>query len=91
MLFRSYDCNWDYVRAALRKKLSVSVRPFSNAPDSWHIWPANFAAYGLTQWELLEATARSNKTTFTLHWLSADFCLDARSGPVQDLQAFPPH
>lgn len=85
------DCNWDYVRAGLRKKLSVSVRPFSDAPDSWHIWPANFVAYDLTQWELIEAVARSNKTTFTLHWLTADFRLDTRSGEVQNLEAFPGH
>lgn len=85
------DCNWDPARVALRKKLSVSIRPFSDAPDSWHIWPANFAAYGLTQWELLEAVARSTKTTFTLHWLTVDFKLDARMGPVQDLKSFPEH
>jgi len=85
------DCNWDYARATFRKKLSVSVRPFSDAPDSWHIWPANFAGYGLTQWELLEAIARSSKTTFTLHWLTVDFRLDARNGNVQNLKTFPGH
>jgi len=85
------DCNWDLLRPAMARKLSVGVRPFSDSPDSWHIWPANFAAYNLTQWELLEAAARSNKTTFTLHWLTADFRLDSRMGPAQDLKTFPAH
>lgn len=90
---RIYFCDglWDSARAVLRKKLSVSVRPFANAPDAEHIWPANFTAYGLTQWELLEAVARSTKTTFTLHWLTVDFRLDARFGEVQNLNAFPKH
>ena len=82
------DCNWDNLRPALRYKLSVSLRPFSNAPDSWHFWPNNFAACNLTQWELLQAIALSGKTTFTLHWLTADFTLDERNGPVQNLQNF---
>ena len=85
------DCNWDLLRPAIARKLSVGMRPFSDSPDSWHIWPANFAAYNLTQWELLEAVARSDKTTFTLHWLTVDFRLDSRMGPVQDLKTFPAH
>lgn len=90
---RIYFCDslWDDARTTLRKKLSVSVRPFSNAPDSEHIWPANFAAYDLTQWELLEAVARSTKTTFALHWLTVDFKLDARMGSVENLKSFPGH
>lgn len=83
------DSNWDYVRPALQKKLSVGIRPFSNAPDSWHFWPNNFAACGLTQWELLEAAALSGKTTFTVHWLTVDFKLDTRAGPMPPLKKFP--
>lgn len=84
------DCNWDNLRPALRHKLSVGLWPYPDAPGSWHFWPNNFAACGLTQWELLEAIARSDKTTFTLHWLTADFKLDERNGPVQNLKNFPP-
>ncbi len=85
------DCNWDLLRPAIAKKLSVGLRPFSDSSDSWHIWPANFAAYNLTQWELLETVARTSKTTFTLHWLTVDFQLDPRMGPVQNLKTFPAH
>lgn len=76
------DCEWDQLRAALRTKLSVSLRPFSNSPDSWHFYRHNFAACGLTQWQLLEAIAMSGQTKFTVHWLTADFQLDTRAGPT---------
>lgn len=83
------DCNWDFVRPKLQNKLSVGLRPFPKAPSSWHIWPGNFAACGVTQWELLQAIALSTKTTLTLHWFTADYVLDDRSGPVQNLNSFP--
>jgi hypothetical protein len=83
------DCNWDFVRPKLQNKLSVGIRPYPNAPSSWHIWPSNFAACGATQWELVQAIALSSKTMLTLHWLTADYALDDRSGPVQNLDSFP--
>lgn len=83
------DCEWDDLRSALRNKLSISLRPFSNAPDSWHFYRHNFAACGLNQWEMLEAIALAGKTTFTLHWWAADFQLDNRTGPVPALTNFP--
>lgn len=76
------DCEWDELRAALKKKLSVSLRPFSNSPDTWHFYRNTFAACGVTQWQLLEAIAMSGQTTFTVHWLTADFQLDTRAGPT---------
>lgn len=83
------DCLWDDVRPKLQDKLSVGLRPFPNSPDSWHFWPDNFAACGVTQWELLEAIALSSKTTLTLHWLTAQYGMDMRSGPVENLESFP--
>jgi hypothetical protein len=85
------DCEWDDLRLALKGKLSVGLRPFSNAPDSWHFYRHNFAACGVTQWELLEAIALSGKTTFTVHWLTADFQLDMRAGVTPKLETFPIH
>jgi hypothetical protein len=76
------DSEWDDVRAALKKKLSVSLRPFPNDPVSWHFYRHNFAACGLTQWQLLEAVAMTGQTAFTVHWLTADFQLDTRTGPT---------
>jgi len=83
------DSNWDYSRKAVAKRVSVTVLPFADDPGSWHFWPNNFAACGVTQWELLEALALSGKTTFTLHWLTVNYASDMRSGPVQNLETFP--
>jgi hypothetical protein len=85
------DSNWDFTRRDVAGRLSIGVRPFSDSPSSWHFWPNNFAAYDLTQWELLQATALSGKTVFTLHWLTADYTLDMRAGPVENLKTFPAH
>lgn len=76
------DCEWDELRSALKRKLSVSLRPFANAPASWHFYRNSFAECGLTQWQLLEAIAMSGQTRFTVHWLTADFELDTRAGPT---------
>jgi len=78
------DAGWDDVRTVLGKELSVGLRPFSDAPDSWHFYRHNFAACGLTQWEMLETIALAGKTRFTVHWLTANFQLDPRAGVVPD-------
>jgi hypothetical protein len=83
------DSNWDGTRRAVAGKLSVRVLPFSNSPDSSHFWPNNFATYDLTQWELLEAVALSGKTMFTLHWLTAHYQSDTRTGPTPDPSTLP--
>jgi hypothetical protein len=76
------DADWDEVRGMLNKKMSVGLRPFPNAPDSWHFFRHNFAACGVTDWEMLEAMALTDKTKITVHWLTAGFELDQRSGVV---------
>lgn len=80
------DAGWDEVRMMVGPELSVGLRPFSNAPVSWHFYRHNFAACGVTDWEMLEAIALSDKTRFTVHWLTADFQLDQRSGAVPDVK-----
>jgi hypothetical protein len=82
------DADWDAVRAALNKKLCVGLRPFSNAPDSWHFYRHSFVAENVSEWEMLEAIAAADKTTFTVHWLTADFKLDERKGVAPDLKNF---
>ena len=83
------DSDWDAVRASLKGKLSIGLRPFSNAPDSWHFYRHNFTACGVTELQLLESMALANKTSFTVHWLTADFCVDTRSGITPRLEKFP--
>jgi hypothetical protein len=80
------DSDWDGVRAALNNKLSVGLRPFSNAPVSWHFCRHNFACAGVTEWEMLEAIALAGKTTFTIHWRTATFKPDERRGVAPDLK-----
>lgn len=83
------DADWDEVRAALGRELSVGLRPFSDAPDSWHFFRHNFAVCGVSQWELLETVALAGKTRFTVHWLTADFQLDRRNGIVPNAKDIP--
>ena len=80
------DAGWDEVRTVLGKKLSVGLRPFSNTPDSWHFYRHNFAACGVTEWEMLEAIALTDKTAFTVHWRTVDFQIDRRSGAVPGIK-----
>jgi hypothetical protein len=76
------DAGWDEVRAALKKKLSVGLRPFSNAPESGHFYRHNFVTCDATEWETLEAIALADKTAFTVHWFTVGFKIDERSGVV---------
>jgi hypothetical protein len=80
------DSDWNDVRAALNKKLSVGLRPFSNDPGSWHFNRHNFVCTGVTEWEMLEAIALAGKTTFTLHWRTAEYKPDRREGAAPDLK-----
>ena len=80
------DTDWEHLRARLNWKLSVGLRPFSGAADSWHFYRHSFVAVNLNEWEMLEAIALAGKTTFTLHWLTVDFQPDTRKGAVPDVK-----
>jgi hypothetical protein len=76
------DNDWDGVQSVLHKKLKIWLDPSRGSPDSWHFYRHSFAACDVTEWEMIEALALAGKTTFTLHWLTADFQPDRREGPV---------
>jgi hypothetical protein len=80
------DAGWDEVRAALGKRLSIGLRPFSDTPESGHFYRHNFAACGATEWEILEAIALADKTTLTVHWWTVVFQIDRRSGTVPEIK-----
>ena len=80
------DADWGAVRAALKGKLSVGLRPFENAAETWHFYRHSFAACGVTDWEMLETLALAGKTTFTVNWLTADFQPDRREGVPPKLE-----
>jgi len=83
------DADWGAVRSTLKGKLSLGLRPFENASETWHFYRHNFTACGVTDWEMLETLALAGKTTFTVHWLTADFQPDRRAGVTPKLEMFP--
>ena len=83
------DADWENLRLALNKKMSVGLRPDPDAPETFHFYRHSFAACGVTQWEMLESIALAGKTTFTLHWLTVKFQPDSRGGVVPKVEKFP--
>ena len=83
------DADWGVVRSTLKGKLSVGLRPFENATETWHFYRHDFAACGVTDWEMLETLALAGKTTFTVNWLTAEFQPDRREGVTPKLEKFP--
>jgi len=83
------DADWGIARATLKGKLSIGLRPFENDSETWHFYRHNFAAFGVTDWEMLETLALAGKTTFTVNWLTAAFQPDRRTGVTPKLETFP--
>jgi hypothetical protein len=83
------DADWGAVRRALKGKLSIGLRPFESDPETWHFYRHSFAACDITDWEMLEALALAGKTTYSIHWLTAEFQPDSRAGVVPKLERFP--
>jgi hypothetical protein len=83
------DADWGVVRSTLKGKLSIGLRPFENASETWHFYRHDFAACGVTDWEMLETLALAGKTTFTVNWLTVNFQPDRREGVAPKLEAFP--
>ncbi|HTV62828.1 MAG TPA: hypothetical protein VMH30_09700 [Verrucomicrobiae bacterium] len=83
------DADWDGILGALAKPMDIGLRPRQGSPDSWHFYRHSFAAYDLSDWEMLEALALAGKTTFTVDWRTADFEPDRREGVPPKLDNFP--
>jgi hypothetical protein len=83
------DADWDGVHEAVGKHVSVGLRPREGSPDSWHFYRHSFVASGVSEWEMLETLALAGKTTFSVHWLTADFEPDQREGVTPKLEKFP--
>jgi len=82
------DADWGDVRATLKGKLSIGLRPFENDTETWHFYRHDFAACGVTDWEMLETLALAGKTTFTVNWRTAEFQPDRREGVAPKLETF---
>ena len=72
------DRDWDYLRLVLKSSLQIDMRPQSYSTDSWHFYRHSFAAWNLTGWEALEATALAGQTTVTVRRKQVVFESDAR-------------
>jgi len=72
------DRDWDYVQPKLRWALKMDIRPWQKSVDSWHFYRHSFAAWNLTGWEALEATAFAGKSRFTVRRNSVVFEVDRR-------------
>jgi hypothetical protein len=83
------DADWERLRSVLDKKMSIGLRPDTDAAETWHFYRHSFAACGVTQFEMLETIALAGKTTFTVNWLTAGFQPDARAGITPKLEKFP--
>lgn len=83
------DRDWDAILVAMKGRLNVQLRPKEESEDSWHFYRHTFAAYNLTEWEMLEALALAGKTIFVVHSRTVEFKPDFRSGPVHKLEKYP--
>jgi hypothetical protein len=61
-----FDRDWDFLQPVLKKQLKSNIRPWRFSYDSWHFYRHSFAAWGLTDWEALEAIMLAGKTKCTI-------------------------
>jgi len=83
------DRDWDYLRKVLKSSLRTDMRPPWRSRNSWHFYRNSFAAWNLTGWEALEATALAEETTFTVRPKQVVFEMDTRPRIAPKLEAFP--
>jgi len=83
------DRDWDNVQPVLKKRLKIDIKPWKGSYDSWHFYRHSYAAWNLTGWEALQATALAGKTSITLTRNRATFGLDRRFRETPRLERFP--
>ncbi len=72
------DRDWDVLQPELKRCLKVDVRPWRYSRDSWHFHRHSFAAWNLSGWEALEASALAGKSRFTVRRKQVIFDVDPR-------------
>lgn len=83
------DRDWDAMRPALRSAFRTDLRPWPRSYDSWHFYRHSFAAWNLTAWEGMEATALAGQTAVTVRRKQVVFEPDARPRVAPKFEAFP--
>ncbi|HVM50262.1 MAG TPA: hypothetical protein VMU04_19695 [Candidatus Acidoferrum sp.] len=75
------DRDWDFLEPILHKHLKVALSPWRYTEGSWHFYRHTFAAWDLTGWEALEATALAARTKCTIRHNKVEFEVDMRLAP----------
>ena len=83
------DRDWDYLRDVLRWSLRTEMRPLSHSTDSWHFYRHSFAAWNLTGWEAIEATALAGQEGVTVRRKQLLFGTDPRPRVAPKFDVFP--
>jgi hypothetical protein len=83
------DRDWNYMRDVLRWSLRTDMRPPAHSHDSWHFYRHSFAAWNLTGWEALEATALAGQEGVTVRRKQLVFGLDPRPRIAPKFDEFP--
>ena len=73
-----FDRDWDFLQPILKKQLKSDIRPWRYSQDGWHFYRHSFAAWGLTDWEALEAITLAGKSKCTVRHNQLIFEVDPR-------------
>jgi hypothetical protein len=83
------DRDWDFLQPILKRSLRTDMRPSRHSYDSFHFYRHSFAAWDLSGWEALEATALAGQTSFTVRRKQVVFELDTRPRIAPKVESFP--
>ena len=82
------DRDWDSLWPVLKKSFRTGLNPWPRLTDSWHFYRHSFAAWNLTAWEAIEATALAGQTAVTVRRKQVLFELDTRPRVASKVDAF---
>jgi hypothetical protein len=83
------DRDWDSLWTVLKKSFRTGLHPWPHRRDSWHFYRHSYAAWNLTAWEGLEATALAGQTSVTVRRKDLVFELDMRPRVAPKVDTFP--
>ena len=83
------DRDYDYLRQVLKSSLRVNLRPWAHSIASWHFYRHSFAAWNLTGWEAIQATALAGEEAVTVRRNQLVFGTDPRPRVAPKFTVFP--
>jgi hypothetical protein len=73
-----FDRDWVFLQPILKKQLKSDIRPWRYSQDGWHFYRHSLAAWGLTDWEVLEAITLAGKSKCIIQHNRLIFDVDPR-------------